>query len=53
MIDPKLLEEDLRDDESDDFRDDVEEWEEDPAFDHLRDEERNFIAQEREKENDY
>lgn len=51
MIDPRLLEEDLRDDESDDFRDDVEDWEEDPAFDHLREEERNFIAEEREREN--
>jgi hypothetical protein len=47
-MDPRILEEDLRDDESDDFRDDVEEWEEDPAFDHLRDEERNFINEQRE-----
>jgi hypothetical protein len=49
-MDPRILEEDLRDDESDDFRDDVEEWEEDPAFDHLRDEERNFINEQREEE---
>ena len=49
-MDPKVLEEDLRDDEFDDFCDDIETWEENPAFDHIRDEERNFIAEEQERE---
>lgn len=51
--DPKETEVDLDNEELDDDWsdfDEVEEWEEDPAFDHLRDEERNFIAEERERE---
>lgn len=53
--DPKETEVDLDNEEIDDdwseFEED-EEWDDDPAFDHLRDEERNFIAEERERERD-
>lgn len=43
-MDPREFDEDFTEDE------DINqvEWEEDPAFDHLRDEEANFIATERE-----
>jgi len=53
--DPKETEVDLENENIDeDWGDweEIEEWEEDPAFDHLKDEEANFIQEERERERD-
>ena len=48
MRDPEEFEDELDNESSEEVS-----YNDDPAFDHLRDEERNFIQNEKERENDY
>lgn len=47
FVDGELVLTNLSEEDTSDYDDD-----DDPAFDHIRDEERNFIAEERERENE-